>query len=173
MHACVGNQPKSNLQISPGFERRKGEREVKKNSYRIDHSGQETGLWFTSPECLQSCNALATEAHMNLIRIRKMSCVKDCLQRCSNNVTTHDHWNPVSSEPGRRYKSKLPVSRLMMLITVATTNRHQRIPVTIVPNMNLLKFLAHFNSELMEFNNQYSNLSTACLHWRWKIGTGY
>jgi hypothetical protein len=37
----------------------------------------------------------------------------------------------------------------LILITVATTNGHQRIPVTIVPNMNLLKFHAHFNSELM------------------------
>jgi hypothetical protein len=117
MLACVGNQPKSNLQISTAFERRKGEREIEKNSYCIDHSGQETGLRFTSPEHLQSCNALATDADMNIIRIRKMSCVKDCQQRCSNNVTTHDHWNPLSSEPGRWYKSKLPVSRLM-LITV-------------------------------------------------------
>jgi hypothetical protein len=40
----------------------------KKNSYHIDHSGQETGLRFTSPERLRSCNALATEAHMNLIK---------------------------------------------------------------------------------------------------------
>ncbi len=30
-----------------------------------------------------------------------------------------------------------------------------------------------FSSELMEFNNQYSNSTTACLHWRWKIETGY
>lgn len=78
MLACVGDQPKSDLQISPAFERRKGEREVEKNSYHIDHSGQETGLRFTSPEHLQSCNALTTEAHMNLIRIRKRSRVKDC-----------------------------------------------------------------------------------------------
>jgi hypothetical protein len=34
-----------------------------------------------------------------------------------------------------------------MLITVATTNRHQRIPVTIVPNMNLQKFLVHFSAQ--------------------------